>query len=348
MKIARLFAAALGVLGACHDQASGSGARAQITVVGSSTVYPFTTVIAEQFVASDPDAVAPVIEATGTGAGLKLFCGGIGPRYPDIANASRRMKRSEYAACENSGAGDILEIQLGIDGIALVAAKDGPRLALTPGALYRALAAKPSGNVNAARDWSDVDPRYPATAIRVYGPPATSGTRDALAELILTPGCDASDAAARTLAVGDPDAHRIRCTRIRDDGVYVDAGENDNFVVQKLQADPQAIGVIGYSYLAGNAGAVNGLTLSGVTPSYASIADGRYPGARPLFLYVKRAHLAAVPGLRAFLRLYAAAWGPGGVLARRGLIVAPQDIRARSAAVIANETPLDPRMLSRG
>jgi phosphate transport system substrate-binding protein len=348
MKPARLLVAALGVLGACQDQASGSGARAQITVVGSSTVYPFTTVVAEQFVASDPDAATPVIEATGTGAGLKLFCGGVGPRYPDIANASRRMKPSEYASCSRNGAGDILEIQLGIDGIALAAAKNGPRLTLNPATLYRAIAATPGARANTARTWADIDTDLPPTPIRVYGPPSTSGTRDALSELILTPGCDAVDPAARALAARDPDAHRALCTRVRDDGHYVDSGENDNFVVQKLRADPQAIGVVGYSYLVGNGGAVNGIALSGVAPSYAAIADGRYPGARPLFLYVKRAHLGAVPGLRAFLRLYAAAWGPGGALARHGLIVAPAAVRARSAAVVARETPLDPRMLDRG
>jgi phosphate transport system substrate-binding protein len=191
-----------------------------------------------------------------------------------------------------------------------------------------------------------VNPALPATPIQVYGPPATSGTRDALAELILTAGCEASDPAAHALAVTHPDAHHALCTRVREDGAYIDAGENDNLIVQKLQSNPDAIGVFGYSYLEANADVVNGVPIDGVMPTYAAIADGRYPGSRPLYLYVKQAHLHAIPGLRTFLRLYAAAWAPGGPLVRRGLIAAPDAVRARAAQVIAHETPLDPATLS--
>ncbi|RDE07002.1 substrate-binding domain-containing protein [Sphingomonas aracearum] len=339
-------ALALLATSACHDQASGgTGARAQIRAVGSSTVYPFTAMVAEAFVAATPDARTPVIESTGTGAGMKLFCAGIGAAHPDIADASRRIKASEYRTCRANGAAALLEVEVGLDGIAFGEAMNGPRLALTPADLYRALAAAPGGRPNTARTWRDVNPALPSVPIQVYGPPATSGTRDAMAELILTRGCEEADASARQLATTSPDAHKARCTRIREDGAYVDMGENDNLIIQKLQANPQAIGVFGYSFLEENEGAVRGLPLDGVIPSYDAIADGRYPGSRPLYIYVKKAHLEAVPGLAAFLAAYARAWGPDGPLVRRGLIVAPADVRARSAAVIARQTPLDPATL---
>jgi phosphate transport system substrate-binding protein len=331
-------------LAGCQDQANGGGggSRDQITAVGSSTVYPFTTLVAETFVANNPDAKAPVIESTGTGAGMKLFCAGVGASHPDIENSSRRMKRSEYAACERNGVGPVLEIQIGIDGIAFAEAKSGRGMALTPVDLYRALAATPGGRPNTARVWRDVNPALPATRIQVYGPPATSGTRDAFAELILTRGCEAVDPHAKAL---DADAHKALCTRVREDGAYVDAGENDNLIVQKLAANPDAIGVFGYSYLEENAATVNGVAIDGVKPSYATIAAGAYPGSRPLYLYVKKAHLRAIPGLSTFLRLYAGAWGPEGPLVRRGLIAAPATVRARAAGVLAGETPLDPTEL---
>ncbi len=333
---------------ACQDQANGggAGARDQITAVGSSTVYPFTTMVAEQYVASDPQAKAPVIESTGTGAGMKLFCAGVGAAHPDIEDASRRMKASEYKDCAANNVRDILEIQVGIDGIAFAEAKNGPKMRLTPTDLYLALAAAPNGKPNQRRTWADVNPALPATPIQVYGPPATSGTRDALAELILTKGCEASNPAAKPLAKSDADAHKALCTRVREDGAYVDAGENDNLIVQKLQSNPDAIGVFGYSYLEANAEVVNGVPIDGVAPTYAAIAAGRYPGSRPLYLYVKKAHLNAIPGLRAFLKLYAGAWTPDGPLVRRGLIAAPDAVRAHAAQVIATETPLDPAALS--
>lgn len=342
-----LLGLALATVAACRDQANGggAGARDQITAVGSSTVYPFTTMVAEQFVATNPDAAAPVIESTGTGAGMRLFCAGVGAAHPDIVDASRRIKASEYRDCAENGARGILEIQVGIDGIAFAEAQGGPGLQLTPRDLYFALAATPEGRPNTRRLWRDVSPALPALPIQVYGPPATSGTRDALTELILTPGCEASNPAAAALAKTDPDAHKALCTRVREDGVYVDAGENDNLIVQKLQSNPRAIGVFGYSYLEENRGAVRGVPLSGVSPSYEAIASGRYPGSRPLYIYVKKAHLGAIPGLADFLKLYAVAWGPDGPLVRRGLIAAPEPVRRRSARIIAEQVPLDPATL---
>jgi phosphate transport system substrate-binding protein len=343
-----VFLGLVGAVAACVDQANGGGAgsRDQITAVGSSTVYPFTTMIAEQLVANDPDAKAPVIESTGTGAGMKLFCAGVGAAHPDIEDASRRMKASEYATCAKNGVRDVIEIQVGIDGIAFAEAKNGPKMQLTPTDLYKALAANPGGKVNTARVWRDVNPALPAVPIQVYGPPATSGTRDALAELILTKGCEASDPTAEALAKSDAEAHKALCTRVREDGVYVDAGENDNLIVQKLQSNPNAIGVFGYSYLEENKDDVNGVSISGVAPTYATIADNAYPGSRPLYIYVKKAHLTAIPGLRNLLKLYAANWGATGPLVKRGLIASPTAVQARSAAIIANETVLDPAVLS--
>jgi phosphate transport system substrate-binding protein len=338
-----LAAPSLAILGlaGCRDEASG-GTRARISAVGSSTIFPFTAIVAERFAASSPNARAPVIESTGTGAGIRLFCAGVGAAHPDIVAASRRMQAREYRRCAANGASALMEVPIGLDGIAFAEARGGPRMALSEADLYRALAATPAGRPNVARTWRDVNPALPTIPITVYGPPATSGTRDALAELILLKGCEAVEPGVSRLP---PEARKARCTRVREDGAYVDAGENDNLVVQKLGSDPRALGVFGYSYLRENTATVRGVPIDGVAPTYAAIASGRYPGARPLYLYVKTTHLDAVPGLRAFLRLYAAAWEPGGPLVERGLIALSAQARARSAAVVARERPLDPAEL---
>ncbi|MBW6523880.1 substrate-binding domain-containing protein [Sphingomonas sp. RHCKR47] len=337
-------------LGACVDQAAGggAGARDQIRVVGSSTVYPFTTLIAEQYLAANPNARPPVIESTGTGAGIRLFCAGIGASYADLVDASRRMKRSEYDECARHGAGDLMEVQIGIDGIAFAEARQGPPMRLTPALIFRALAAAPDGRPNDSRTWRDLDPEMPATPIRVYGPPATSGTREAFAELILARGCETLKPELAALRERNRAAFDARCLAVRDDGAYVDAGENDNLIVQKLGANPDAIGIFGYSYLEENTDAVRGVAINGVEPSYGAIANDSYPGSRALYVYVKRAHLRAVPGLRRFLALYAANWAPGGALTRRGLIPSPVSVRARAADTISHDRPLDPRSLDAG
>lgn len=339
--------AATTALTGCRDQANGGGAgsRDQITVVGSSTVFPFTTMVAEQYVTATPGAKAPVIEATGTGAGMKLFCTGVGAAHPDIEDASRRMKASEYATCRAHGVTDIVEIQIGLDGIAFAEALNGPKLQLTPADLYRALAATPLGARNAAATWRDVNPALPPVPIQVYGPPSTSGTRDALAELILAKGCEEADPPTKAIKDKDPAGYAKACTAIREDGAYIDAGENDNLIVQKLQSNPNAIGIFGYSYLEENKDRLNGIPLNGIEPTYETVAQNRYPGSRPLFLYVKTAHLRAIKGLRDFLKTYAAAWDPSGPLVRGGLIAAPADVRRRSAEIVKRETPLDPATL---
>ena len=334
-------------LAACQDQANGGGAgsRDHITVVGSSTVFPFSTIVAERLVNKTPGIKSPAIESTGTGAGMKLFCAGVGAAHPDIEDASRRMKASEYASCKVNGVDGILEIQIGLDGIAFAESKAGPNLQLTAVDLYKALAATPMGQPNATKTWKDVNPALPAIPIQVYGPPSTSGTRDALAELILARGCDAIYPALADNKAKDPTGYAKGCTAIREDGAYVDAGENDNLIVQKLQSNPNAIGIFGYSYLEENKDKLNGVPLNGVEPTYETIARGAYPGSRPLFLYVKKAHLSAIKGLREYLALYAGAWDPDGPLVAKGLIAAPEDVRKRSAQIVKDETTLDPAKL---
>ncbi|MEO5586423.1 MAG: substrate-binding domain-containing protein [Novosphingobium sp.] len=321
-----------------------NSSRDQIRAVGSSTVYPFAKVVANSLAKSNTEFKSPIIESTGTGAGMKLFCAGVGAQHPDIENASRRMKKSEYDDCAKNGVKDIVEIQVGLDGIAFAEAKGGPGLALTPADVYKALSANPFGKPNTAKTWKDVNPAFPAEPILVYGPPSTSGTRDALKELILTKGCE-SDPAMKALKDSNKEQHDKVCGEVRSDGAYVDAGENDNLIVQKLEANPKAIGVFGFSYLEENADKLKGLTMGGITPTYASIADFSYPGARPLFIYVKAAHVSAIKGLKEFVAEWAKSWGRDGTLAKAGMVVSPDDVQAKSTTIASALTLLDPSQL---
>lgn len=332
--------AALALAGCQNGGEAGGGARDQIRIVGSSTVYPFSTAVAEQFPRKFPSFKAPIVESTGTGAGMKQFCAGVGAQFPDIADASRRIKKSEYDDCVKNGVKDIVEIQIGIDGIAIGESKAGAQMALTEAEIYKALAATPYGKPNTAKTWKDVNPALPATAIKVFGPPPTSGTRDAFAELVLEKGCDANPEMA-ALKKSNSDEHKAICTKVREDGAYVESGENDNLIVQKLVANPDALGIFGYSFLEENLDKVRGVKLQGVEPSYETISSYEYPGARPLFIYVKSAHLKAIPGLKEFVAEYASAWGPDGYLKRRGLIAAPEDVRTKNADIATKLTPLD-------
>ncbi|PTQ12869.1 phosphate ABC transporter substrate-binding protein [Sphingomonas oleivorans] len=338
-------AAAALALSACQNQDGGNsangGARDQIRAVGSSTVYPFTTVVAEQFARKNPGFKAPIVESTGTGAGMKLFCAGVGAQHPDIENASRRIKKSELDDCVKNGVKDIVEVQIGIDGIVLAESKTGPQFKLTEADIYKAVAAEPYGKPNTAKTWKDVNPALPATRIVVYGPPPTSGTRDAFAELILDKGCNA-DPATAALKKTDEDKHKAICTKVREDGAYVESGENDNLIVQKLVANPDAVGIFGYSFLEENVDKVRGVAIQNVVPTYDTIASYEYPGARPLYIYVKSAHLNAIKGLKEFVQEYAGAWNKGGYLSRRGLIAAPDDVRAANLTIAQKLTPLDP------
>ena len=321
-----------------------SGAREQIRAVGSSTVFPFAKAVADSLAKSNSAIKSPIIESTGTGAGMKLFCAGVGVSHPDVENASRRIKKSEYEDCAKNGVKDIVEIQVGLDGIAFAEAKGGLGLALTTGDVYKALAANPYGKPNTAKTWKDVNPAFPAEPILVYGPPSTSGTRDALKELILTKGCDA-DAAMKALKDSDKEKHDKLCTEVRGDGAYVDSGENDNLIVQKLEANPKAVGIFGFSYLEENADKLAGLTMGGIAPTYATISDFSYPGARPLYIYVKAAHLSAIQGLKDFVAEWAKSWGKDGLLAKQGMVVAPDDVLAKSAKAASEMTLLDPSTL---
>ena len=334
---------ALLALAACDDS-NGAGSRDQIRAVGSSTVYPFATAVAEQFVNKNPKFKSPIIESTGSGAGIKLFCGGIGANQPDIVNASRRMKRAEYDACEKNGVSRIMEIQIGLDGIAFAESTKGDKIPLAALDVYKALAATPFGQPQTAKTWKDVNPALPATPIKVYGPPSTSGTRDALAELILARGCNVNPQ-MRDMQDTKPDQHKKICTTIREDGAYIDAGENDNLIVQKIEADPKAIGIFGFSFLDANKDRLVGNMLNSTLPTYSSIANFTYPGARPLYIYVKAAHIKAVPGLKEYIEEFASAWGQDGYLKRRGLVVAPAAVLEKSASVIKDMKTLDPSEL---
>ncbi len=325
--------------GSGGGEAASGQTRDSIRAVGSSTVYPFAKAAAEDFAKSNPKFKSPIIESTGTGGGMKLFCAGVGPQHPDIEDASRRIKKSEFEECQANGVKDILEVQVGLDGIALASSKNGIAMNLTPAIIYKALAAKPFGKEQTAKTWKDVDPSLPDAPILVYGPPSTSGTRDALKELIMEAGCK-TDAATKALKDTDEDKFKQICTEIRSDGGYVDAGENDNLIVQKIEANPKALGIFGYSYLEENADKIKGLTINGVTPTYANISSFAYPGARPLYIYVKKAHLDAIPGLKEYLSVWPKMWGKGGPLAKIGLVASPDAVIAKSTDVIAKLTPM--------
>ena len=318
-----------------------TGGRTQIRIVGSSTVYPFATAVAEQFGRNNPGFKAPIIESTGTGGGMKLFCAGVGTQHPDIENASRRIKKSEFDDCTKNGVKQVIEVPIGIDGIALIEGNASQPLALTQADIYKALAANPFGKANGATTWKDVNPSLPAVKIQVYGPPPTSGTRDAFAELILEKGCE-TDPAMKALKEKDKDKAKEICTKIREDGVYVEGGENDNLLVQKVEANPGTIGIMGYSYLEENSDKVRAIPIAGIAPTADSIASFKYPGARPLFVYVKGDHLSAVPGIREYVAEFAKAWVPGGYLARKGLIPLPADKLAAAAQQAKELKPMTP------
>jgi phosphate transport system substrate-binding protein len=322
-------------LAACGG--AGEGTRDSVRAVGSSTVYPFAKLVAENFVRSNSDFTSPIIESTGTGGGIELFCQGVGANTPDIANASRRMKASEFEECRKNGVTEITEIQVGLDGIAFASATGGIDMNLTPEIVYRALAARPFGAQQTATTWHDVDPSLPDEPILVYGPPSTSGTRDALKELVLIKGCE-TNAEMKALKDSDEDRHEQLCTELRTDGAYVDQGEQDNLIVQKIEGNPDAIGIFGYSYLEENADKVQGLRMNGVEPTYENISSFQYPGARPLFIYVKNAHLDAIRGLREFVAEWARAWGKDGPLANIGFVPNPDDVAAQSAAAASGFT----------
>ncbi|GIL02223.1 MAG: phosphate ABC transporter substrate-binding protein [Alphaproteobacteria bacterium] len=300
-------------------------ARDQIKIVGSSTVFPYTQAVSEEF-SNKTGKPAPVVESTGTGGGFKVFCGGVGEDHADITGASRAIKESEVKLCADNGVTDISEALIGYDGlsIALSRANDAD-WDLTKEQLFKALAAElPDGNgafvANPNKKWSDIDPSLPDIAIVVFGPPPTSGTRDAFVELVMHEGC-ADLPGMADLKKADGDKWNEVCSRMRQDGPFIEAGENDNLIVQRLEADANALGIFGYSFLYENSDKLKGIKVAGVEPSFDTIAEGSYPVSRPLFFYVKNAHRGVIPGLKEFIEEYMSedALGLDGYLAERGL-----------------------------
>jgi phosphate transport system substrate-binding protein len=338
-------ATAISLSGGAQAQA----ARDYISIVGSSTVYPFSTVVAEQFGKSGKFKT-PKVEATGTGGGIKLFCGGVGPQYPDIANASRAMKKSEFDACQKAGVKDIVEVKIGYDGIVVAQSKKAKdKLELTRKELYLALAkrvpdpAHPDGDTlveNPYKTWSEINPKLSKTKIEVLGPPPTSGTRDAFVELALEGGC-AQIPWIKAKKETDGAWFKNVCMTVREDGAYVEAGENDNLIVQKLEANPTAAGIFGYSFLDQNADRLRAAPIDGVASSYEDIAAGKYPVSRPMFFYVKKAHMGVIPGIEAYVAEFTSekASGDEGYLADKGLIPLPDAERNKVAAEAKKMTP---------
>ena len=318
-------------------------ARTQMRAVGSSTVYPFAKIVAERIARANPRLGTPIIESTGTGAGMKLFCAGVGERFPDVENASRRMKASEAKLCASNGVTQITEIQVGLDGVTLATAKGSPLSNISQRDIYLAIAKTPYGKPNRAKTWKDINGSLPAIPIRVYGPPPTSGTRDALGELLMTPPCEAN-ASMAALKKSDEAKFKAICTGVREDGGYIQAGENDNLIVQKIEANPGTIGIFGFSYLEENGDKLKGLSVNGVVPTYESISAFKYPGARPLYIYIKNAHANAIPAVRAFAAEFTkeSTFGPNGYLRRQGgMIAAPNNVRARSQQAARGLSPLN-------
>ena len=330
-------------LSACNDQASsgGSGAsRQEIRIVGSSTVFPFAKAVGDAFKGANAANKSPVAESTGTGSGMENFCKGVSADTPDITTASRRIKKSEFELCQKNGVTEIVELQIGIDGIAIAESSAGLSMKLTPADIYKALAANPFGKPQTAKTWKDVNPALPAAPIAAFGPPSSSGTRDAFNELIMEAGCK-TDAATKALKESDEKKFKSICHDYRKDGGYQEQGENDNLIVQKLSKDPNMLGIFGYSYLAANADKVRAIAINGVMPTTATIADGSYPGARPLYIYIKKAHVGKVPGIKEYAADFVKAGAAGGYLNKLGLITSPADVRTKAEATAADFSVMD-------
>lgn len=322
-------------------------ARDYITIVGSSTVYPFATVVAEQF-GKGTKFKTPKIESTGTGGGMKLFCGGVGVGHPDITNASRRMKQSELEGCQANGVKDIVEVKIGYDGIVFANSKKAKPLQVTRQELYLALAKEvpdPSGMPTAVpnphKTWKNINPALPDTKIEVLGPPPTSGTRDAFLELAMEEGAGKFEW-LKKLRKDDEKAFKKIAHTIREDGAYVEAGENDVLIVQKLVANPNAFGIFGFSFLDQNADKVQGAAVDGAEPKFEAILAGKYPLSRPLYFYVKKAHVDVIPGIREYVAEFASdkSWGPNGYLAEKGLIPMPDEERRKMREAAGHMTTL--------
>lgn len=312
--------------------AGSATARDQISIVGSSTVFPFSTTVAERF-GKSTDFKTPVVESTGSGGGLKLFCSGVGVEHPDITNASRRIKSSEVEKCASNGIKDIVEVKVGFDGIVLANSVKADQISLTLKDVFLALAKDvPDGEgktkPNPYKTWKEVNAELPDVKIEVLGPPPTSGTRDAFVELAMEGGCKKFDW-VKAMKKTDKSGYKALCHTIREDGAFVEAGENDNLIVRKLDANPAALGIFGYSFLDQNSDSVQGSMIDGKDPTFENIAGGDYPVSRSLYFYVKKAHIGVVPGIEEYLAEFSSenAWGEDGYLADKGLIPMSEDER---------------------
>ena len=339
MSVLAMFAIAPAV----HAQA----ARDTISIVGSSTVYPFTTTVAEQL-GRQGKFKTPKVESTGTGGGIKLFCNGVGVQHPDAVNASRRMNAAEYETCKKNGVTDVVEIKVGFDGLTISESKKGPSFALTRKQVYLALAkqipdpANPTALIaNPYKTWKDIDKSLPAIKIEVLGPPPTSGTRDSFHELYMESGCRTYPW-INTLRGMDEKRFKRICHTIREDGAFIEAGENDNLIVQKIEANPNALGIFGFSFLEENLDQLRGLKIDGVEPTFETIASGKFPASRPLFVYVKKAHIGVIPGIKEFMDEYVSdkAIGEEGYLSDKGLVPLPKADLVKSRADEKAQKPL--------
>ncbi len=322
--------------------AGAAEARDQIHIVGSSTVFPFSTAVAESF-GKAGKFKTPVVESTGTGGGFKLFCAGVGEDTPDISDASRPIKSSEKETCAKNGVTSITEIVIGYDGIAFSNSKQGPAVNLTRKQIFQALAKQVPVNgqlvANPYKTWNEIDPSLPNEKIEVLGPPPTSGTRDAFVELVMDKGCDEFP----EIKALEGDAKKAACQSMREDGAFIEAGENDNLIVQKLEANTQAFGIFGYSFLEENADKLQGAKVEGVAPSFETVADKSYPIGRELFIYVKNAHVGVIPGIREFIAEYVSerSMGEEGYLADKGLITLDEGKYKDVASKAMSLTPMN-------
>lgn len=319
--------------------------RDYISIVGSSTVYPFATVVAERF-GQMTQFKTPKIESTGSGGGFKLFCAGVGVDHPDLTNASRAIKKSEQEQCAANGIKDIIEVKIGYDGIVLANAKKASQISLTRKDIFLALAKDiPAADgklmANPHKTWKDVNSALPDVAIEVLGPPPTSGTRDAFVELVMDVGAEQVEG-MEALMKADKKAYQKAAQTVREDGGYIEAGENDNLIVQKLQANPNAFGIFGFSFLDQNADVIQGSIVEGEAPTFENIASGKYPVSRPLFFYVKKAHVGTIPGIAEYLAEFTSekAWGPEGYLADKGMIPMPDAERKQFAMDVKELKPM--------
>jgi len=323
-------------------------ARDYISIVGSSTVYPFATVVAEQF-GQTTNSKTPKIESTGSGGGFKLFCSGVGVQFADITNASRAIKATEMKTCADNGVTEIVEVKIGYDGIVIANSKTVPAFKLTRKDIFLALAKEVPDPANPGKlianpytTWKDVNSSLPDTKIEVLGPPPTSGTRDAFVELAMESGAKTFDF-IKAMKGTDKKAYKKVCHTVREDGGYIEAGENDNLIVQKLQANANALGIFGFSFLDQNADVVHGATIEGKAPTFEGIADGSYPVSRPLFFYVKKAHVDVIPGMKGFLAEFTSekAWGDEGYLTDKGMIPMPKEERQMFRENVASLKTMD-------